>query len=57
MEKTRQRKANLLRKIHSRTLKAVSLIIFESSLSDELSTNLLRNYKSILSIIAKEANK
>jgi len=57
MEKTRRRKANLLRKLHSRTLKAVSLIIFESSLSDELSTNLLRNYKSILSIIAKEANK
>ena len=57
MEKTRQRKANLLRKLHSRTFKAVSLIIFESSLSDELSTNLLRNYKSILSIIAKEANK
>ena len=54
MEKTRQRKANLLRKKHSRTLKAVSLIIFESSLSDELSTNLLRNYKSILSIIQKE---
>ena len=52
-----QRKANLLRKLHSKTLKAISLIIFETSLSKALSTNLIRNYRSIMSIIEKEANK
>jgi len=57
MEKTRRSKANLLRTLHSRTLKAVSLIMLESSIDKELSANLTRNYKSILSIIEKEANK
>ena len=57
MEKTRQRKANTLRELHDKTLSLSAGIAFNTSLDQILSDKLIRNYKSILSIIEKEANK
>jgi len=52
-----RRKNDLLRTLHSRILKDISLIMFEPNIDKILFNNLKRNYRSIISIIAKEANK
>ena len=52
-----RKKTDFLRDIHSKTLKIISIITFKSCLNKNLSTNLIRNYKSILSIIEKEKEK